>query len=34
MVKRRFTCYMFILLNYLSREINREKCELPMVESK
>ena len=25
---------MFILLNYLSKEINREKCELPMVESK
>ena len=33
MVRRRFTCYMFILLNYFSREINRENCELPVVEN-
>ena len=33
MAKRRFACYIFILFNYLSREIDRENCELPVVEN-
>ena len=34
MVKRRLACYIFILFKYFSREIDREKCELSVVESK
>ena len=33
MAKRRFACYIFILFNYFSREIDRENCKLPVVEN-
>ena len=33
MAKRRFACYIFILFNLFSREIDRENCELPVVEN-
>lgn len=34
MVKRRLACYIFLLFKYFLREIDREKCELSVVESK
>ena len=34
MVKRRFACYIFILSKYFAREIDREKCEFSVIESK